>query len=58
MRAGCSVGIWKQAASMSPNAATASQASQPEGCFLPKATSSAPAGSRRSVATKKGPSGG
>ena len=59
MRAGCSVGTWKQAASMSPNAATASHASQPEGCFLPraaaKATSSAPAGSRRSAATKKGP---
>lgn len=44
---------------MSPNAAMASQASQPEGCFLPraaaKATSSAPAGSRRIAATKKGP---
>lgn len=44
---------------MSPNATMASHASHPEGCFLPraaaKATSSAPAGSRRSAATKNGP---
>ena len=43
---------------MSPNAAMASHASQPESCFLPraaaKATSSAPAGNRRIAATKKG----
>ncbi|BAT11455.1 Os10g0493850, partial [Oryza sativa Japonica Group] len=50
---------WKQAASTRPKAATATQAAQPEGCLLPraaaKATSSAPAGRRRSAATKKGP---
>uniref|UniRef100_A0A0E0FPZ1 Uncharacterized protein n=1 Tax=Oryza nivara TaxID=4536 RepID=A0A0E0FPZ1_ORYNI len=42
-----------------PKAATATQAAQPEGCLLPreaaKATSSVPAGRRRSSATKKGP---
>lgn len=47
---------WKQAASTKMKAA---QATHPEGCFLlrvvAKAMSSAPAGSRRSAATKKGP---